>query len=648
MKYLYRILIVAEGTSFPIKDLPKRLKKLLLDVFFQFSVRKDKPIVGWAHSLIFWGFITITIGSMDMVIGGIIPALSIVNTFPNFHDAYLFISDLAILGVVLACCFGLYRRFFLKPSYLTNGVDAKFILFFTIGLMLSLLGLNIFHCAYNPASFSDFFISKHLAELLGVFSLNQGTLFFGVEFFYWLHLLMILIFLVYIPHSKHLHIVTAIPNIFFSRVTDARPLEKTNFEDESLENYGASNVKQLSWKSILDAYTCTECGRCEEVCPATNTGKPLSPKKIINDLRAEILKHSDKILSREKEVIGGFVQENGEISPDVIWSCTTCRACEAKCPIGIEQITPIIESRRNLVQMESKFPKELQTIFKNLETNYAPWAFPHSSRADWCKDLDVKEMSEHPNAEVLYYVGCAGSFDDRAKKVATAIVKLLKMANVDFAILGKEEKCNGDPARRAGNEYMAQMLIKDQVDVLNKYKPRKILAACPHCFNTLKNEYPEFGAQYDVVHHSTFLLNLVQENKIPLLKKESMDRITYHDSCYLGRWNGVYEAPRALLKEAGIKIDEVARSKENGFCCGAGGARMFMEETIGKKVNVNRVEEMMDKRPNVIAANCPFCTTMLSDGIKAKDKQELIVVKDIAEILLDSTVDSKEQSVKGH
>lgn len=644
MHTLYRILRAAEGTSFPITDVPKRFKRILLDVFLQNSVRKHKPIVGWAHSLIFWGFITITIGTMDMIVGALLPSLSMKSIVPSFHGKYLFISDIAILGVTLACCFALYRRFVLKPSYLTNGVDAKFILFFTIGLMLSLLGLNIFHHAYDPTNFNEFFVSSDLARFLGILSLDESTLFFGTEFFYWLHLLMILIFLVYIPHSKHLHIVTAIPNLFFSRVTDARPLEKTDFEDENLKNYGASNVKQLSWKSILDVYTCTECGRCEEVCPATNTGKPLSPKKIINDLRAELMKNSKKILSKD-ENIDAFVQEGGEISPDVIWSCTTCRACESMCPIGIEQITPIIEARRNLVQMESKFPKELQTVFKNLETNYTPWAFPHSSRADWCKDLGVKEMSEYPNAEVLYYVGCAGSFDDRAKKVATAIVKLLKIANVDFAILGKEEKCNGDPARRAGNEYMAQMLIKDQVEVLNKYKPRKILAACPHCFNALKNDYPAFGAQYDVVHHSKFLLDLVSEKKIPLEKSENSARITYHDSCYLGRWNGIYEAPRELLKEVGVKINEVARSKESGFCCGAGGARMFMEENIGKKVNVDRVEEMLEKEPNVIAANCPFCATMLSDGLKSKDKQETVVVKDIAEILLDSVKISEEKRI---
>jgi Fe-S oxidoreductase len=305
--------------------------------------------------------------------------------------------------------------------------------------------------------------------------------------------------------------------------------------------------------------------------------------------------------------------------------------------VFIEQTNLIFETRKNLVLVESKFPPELQTVFRNLENNFTPWAFGHDTRADWCKDLDVKQMADHPTAEVLYYVGCAASFDDRAKKVATAIVSLLKKAGVDFAILGKEEKCNGDPARRAGNEYLAQILIKENVETLNRYKPRKILTGCPHCFNTLKNEYPAFGAQYDVVHHTTFLSDLIKAGKLKP-QKTANGQVTFHDSCYLGRWNDVYDDPRDILKAIPeLNVQEMPRARNKGLCCGAGGARMFMEETIGKRINVERTEEAIGTGAKVIAAACPFCSTMLTDGVKSKEQQDNVVVKDLAEILDEAT-----------
>lgn len=632
-------LLKAAPASGPIDRVPERVLLFLKDVLWQASVRRNKPLVGWAHTFIFWGFLIITVGTFEMMVEGIFHGINLSSLSPGLHAAYILISDIAIVGVLLGVVFGFYRRLVLKPHYLTNGLDAKLILIFTGLLMLTLLGYNAYRIPLEPEALinSYFVVSAPLAHVLGIHTTSMEAAFLGTEVFYWGHLLMVLGFLVYIPNSKHLHVLAAAPNVFLKRLDAERPFPKTDFEDESLESYGIAKSTELPWKNVLDLYACTECGRCEEMCPAAQTGKPLSPKKIIHDLKVDLLNHAQKIRSGEGlDAIPGFVQENGEISPDVVWSCTTCRACEVACPVGIEQITPIIESRRNLVQMEAKFPAELQTVFKNLENNFTPWAFPADSRADWCKELDIKQMADHPKAEVLYYVGCAGSFDDRAKKVATAIVKLLKLANVDFAILGKEEKCNGDPARRAGNEYLAQMLIQENVETLNRYKPRTILAACPHCFNILKNEYPAFGAQYDVVHHSKFLRDLVTSGKIPVDNK-SNERITYHDSCYLGRWNDEYSAPRDLLKAAGVKLDEVARNQKQGLCCGAGGARMFMEETIGKRVNVERTEELLGKKTKTIAANCPFCTTMITDGLKAEDQQDAVVVKDIAEILLEAT-----------
>jgi Fe-S oxidoreductase len=449
-----------------------------------------------------------------------------------------------------------------------------------------------------------------------------------------MHLLLVLGFMMYIPRSKHLHILAAGPNIFFKHLGTPKAIEVTNLEDENATSFGLGKVTDLSWKGALDLLSCTECGRCEESCPADMTGKPLSPMRLIHDMKMELFAQKQHVLGGKTDEIPAVVRTESGITDDVIWACTSCRACEEACPVNIEQTNIIFEARKNLVLMESRFPAEMQTVFRNMENNYTPWAFGHDTRADWCRDLNVKQMADHPTAEVLYYVGCAGSFDDRAKKVATAIVNLLKKANVDFAILGKEEKCNGDPARRAGNEYLAQMLIKENVEALNKYKPKKILTGCPHCFNTLKNEYPAFGAQYDVVHHTTFLEGLIQEGKLKPKQNPETGEITFHDSCYLGRWNDVYSAPREILKAIPeLNVKEMPRNKNKGLCCGAGGARMFMEETIGKRINVERTEEALATGAKTIASGCPFCSTMLTDGVKAKDKQDHVHVKDVAEIL---------------
>ncbi len=629
---LYLLMAAAKSPGPSIQEIPKRLLNFLIEVIWQRSVRRDKFTVGLAHTFIFWGFLIITIGTVEMVIEGCFGInLGILSI--NLYGAYLWMADFAIVGVLLGVVFGFYRRLILRPPHLKNSLDAKLILVFTAMLMLTLLGFNVFRIISYPQSvLNEYFIfSSFFAQ--GLMELSSMQAFIGLEFFYWTHLLMVFGFLAYIPNSKHLHILTAAPNVFFQRLELAKPLPKTNFEDESVESYGLGNISELSWKNILDVYSCTECGRCEEACPATITGKSLSPMKIIRDLKEELLENASIILKKGEKALPAIVGIGREISPEVLWACTSCRACETNCPVKIEQLNPIFELRRNLVQMKSEFPSELQTVFKNLENNFAPWAFPHDTRADWCADLGVQQMADHPKASVLYYVGCAGSFDDRAKKVATAIVKLLQMAGVDFAILGKEEKCNGDPARRAGNEYLAQMLIQENVKTLRKYQPRTILAACPHCFNTLKNEYPAFGAQYNVVHHSAFLLDLVKQGKIPTKNQDTT--VTYHDSCYMGRWNGVYEAPRDLLKAAGVKIEEVKRNRKSGLCCGAGGARIFMEETTGKRINVERTQELLATKTKTVALNCPFCTTMITDGIKTEEQQETVVVKDIAEILLE-------------
>lgn len=635
---LMQLLKAAERTGPKIDNYPARIWAVLVDVILQGRVRR-KFMVGIAHTMIFWGFLVITVGTVEMLIEGVVHGFSFGWISRTAYGWYLSIADVMTLAVILGCLFGFYRRFVLKPAYLTNGIDAKLILVFTVALMITLLGMNAFKIALIPESpLNNYFIfSAYFTNAFDLWNWSQPALFFGQEFFYWGHILLVLGFLIYIPGSKHLHVLSAAPNIFFRNLTRERAIEKTDLEDENAESFGMGKATEFSWKNVLDLYACTECGRCEEVCPASKTGKPLSPKKLVHDYKVELIDNYEKVINKEKhEELPSMVREDGEITPDVIWACTSCRACEEACPVNIEQTNLIFEARKNLVLMEAAFPKELQTPFRNLENNFTPWAFGHDTRADWAKELGVKMMSENPDADVLFWVGCAGSFDDRAKKVSTAVVRLLQKAGVNFSILGTEEKCTGDPARRAGNEYLAQMLITENVETLNKYKPKKIIASCPHCFNSLKNEYPEFGAQYETVHHTTYLNELVAAGKLKLEKKTDQ-KITYHDSCYLTRWNGEEESPRALLNFVSDNVVEMKRNRKNGFCCGAGGARMFMEENIGTYVNINRTEEALDTGASTVASGCPFCSTMLTDGVKAKEKQDSVAVKDVAELLDEAT-----------
>jgi Fe-S oxidoreductase len=479
-------------------------------------------------------------------------------------------------------------------------------------------------------------ISAALSKWLYAGGNQNAHIFF--EVFWWMHIVVILGFLNFLPYSKHLHVLTSIPNTFFANLDDIRnTIKPLDLEDESAEIFGVADFEHLSWKQILDGYSCTECGRCTASCPAATVGKSLSPRKIMVDIRRRT---KDKAPLMKQGITEGPEFEktlvHDYISDLELWQCTTCMSCVQECPVMIEHVDSIVDMRRDLVLTESQFPSNLNPVFKSLETNFTPWAFSQADRANWAEGLNIKTMAEDPGGEILFWVGCAGSFDDRYKKVSKAFARIMQKAGVDFRILGTEEKCNGDTARRLGNEYLAQMMIMENVETLNNYKVKKIVTACPHCFHSLGREYKQFGGDYEVIHHSQFIEQLISEGRLELNSTADKNKVTYHDSCYLGRYNNVYDSPRNTLKSiSSLDFVEMERIKSRGFCCGAGGGRMFLEDEEGGKINVERTSEALKTNSDTIASACPFCMTMLTDGVKHFEKNEEVAVKDIAEIVLE-------------
>jgi Fe-S oxidoreductase len=624
------------------QNIGTRIKRVLVVAFGQSKLLRE-PLAGLLHFFIFWGFVILLSAVLEAVIEGIIPRFTLENlgaVFPPLAALQEAVGLLVIISVLI----GLARWYLVPPKrYFGPEVgahvrlDATLILCLILSIVSSMFGANASHMTISGRYPAARFVSVRLAALFP--DRSGATLWY--EVFWWTHLLLVLGFLNYLPHSKHLHVLTSIPNVFFASLDPRGRLSKLDLEDESAETFGAADVADFTWKQILDGYTCTDCGRCTAACPANLTGKLLSPRKIIMNIRARTTELAPVLLSgakAEKSDVIDHVLLDNFITPEELWACTTCRACMQECPVMIEHVPAIVDMRRYLVLTESRFPSELTTTFKNLENNFAPWAFPHESRADWAKGLEVKTMAQAGGkVDVLYWVGCAGAYDKRYEKVSRAMVRLLNAAGVNFGILGTEEKCTGDAARRAGNEYLAQTLMTENVATLNKCKFKKILTTCPHCFNTLKNEYTQFGGNYDVVHHTEFLSGLLRTGELKV-RSDISGKTTFHDSCYLGRYNSIYDAPRMLLESTGARLAEMPRSRDKGLCCGAGGARMFMEETVGKRVNIERAEEALALHPQTIATSCPFCMTMMTDGVKAKDAEDSTHVRDVAEVLADALI----------
>lgn len=647
--------------------LDDRIGEFFKVVLGQSGVLRD-PLPGIAHFFTFWGFIIIQIGLLDLIVR----AFGFQIPFIGGNPAFVATLDIFVLLVVVALVFFALRRSIFHPKQLESFRHSLWDGYIILGLILIVLVTLALTEAFEYAA-SNGEAWSLFGQWIGPWFSNLGTTTNTVLFrvCWWLHIATVLYFLCYLPSSKHLHLLATPFNVFFRsyKPKGALPLLE-NIEER--EDYGVSRSEQFTWKQLLDGYACTECGRCNTVCPATNTGKPLLPKEIILGVKEALFANSAEILGKESLWVnlgplgtrsGSMMREKepeplvgGAISTEALWACTTCSACMEICPVSIEHVPKIVDMRRHLVMEESDFPQEVTSLLNNIERNGNPWEISNDKRAEWAAGLDIPLLAENPDADVLYWVGCMGSFDQRNKKVATAVAKVLKAAQVNFAILGPEESCTGDPARRIGHEYLWQMQAQQNIETLDGYgfnrskneqnghnghangaalaKHRTIITACPHCFNTLGNEYPQLGGDYEVVHHTVFIDRLLSEEKLTLPEGFDQRKLTYHDPCYIGRYNDVYDEPRRVLTVLNNNgVTEMARNRNKSFCCGGGGGRAWMEEKVGKRVNQTRMKEALNTGAEVLAAACPFCITMFDDGIKSIEAEDQMQIEDIAEIV---------------
>lgn len=712
----FRLLQVGR-TSDRLDHLTTRLRGTWRYAFRQEKMDYYSP-AGAAHKLIFAGFVVLTVRTLVLWGRGFSAPFNLWVLGPSepLGSVYEFAKDCLAAAVIGATLVFFYYRLVVRPKRLALTSEALLIL----GIILTMMLADL---TYDGAALvlasqrGPFCIASEHAGSTGVCAtiatitapleaerwegawsawpgpasslvalslqrLSPGALTWIARTGFWTHVTLVLLFLNLLPHSKHFHVITAIPNVFLRALTPAGRLEPmADGAEQLMEKVGAASeapdplavpigvarMDHFTWKSLLDFYTCTECGRCSDNCPAHRTGKVLSPKQMTIALRDYLYAHEERFISEPLpgDVVPGEAHDPppartsdpGEppraegphpgsvdlvpnvIHPDVLWACTSCRACEEQCPVLISYVDKIIDMRRNLVMVRGEFPHQLAKPFQGMESNGNPWNLPRADRGGWAEGLEIPMLADRPASPVLFWVGCAASYDDRAKRIARATAKLLKQAGVDFAILGLEENCTGDPARRAGNEFLFATLAEANAATINGYGDqggaRTIVTTCPHCFNTLKNEYPDFGLkEAEVVHHTDFLLGLVAEGRL-VPTKPVEGRVVYHDSCYLGRYNGVYDPPREVLRRIpGLTLVEPEYwTKQRGLCCGAGGAQMWMEEQNQDRVNVRRTLQLVDTGATTIASACPFCMTMLTDGLKSKSLEERIEQLDVAELL---------------
>jgi Fe-S oxidoreductase len=667
---MYRVFSFMKFTKkHDIKNIPKRFGIMMEVAIGQTKIFR-KPLIGFAHALVFWGFLVILVGSIEMVIDGLFGTERVLSFFGPFYDfifatgdVFAFIIAIAILAFLFRRVFMHIKRFYGPEMKPISKIDANAALSIIFILMISLLGMNVFYVLMQQSLHEEIAGVYPVSEIVaGWFTLPSGINFhLWHEINWWAHILWIFIFANMLPYSKHFHVFMSVPNVFLSRLEPLGYLENmpeitkevkmmmdpnAAFEEpaegeEEAARFGVKDADDTTWKNYLDSLSCTECGRCTAVCPANITGKLLSPRKVMMDLRARMKQKGPGLMKEGKSFDDQKSLIRDYISEEEIWACTTCNACAMECPININQPSLIIDMRRYLVMEESAGPSELNAVFTNIENNGAPWQFSPEDRMKWAEDVNLEvplmadALAEGKKPEWLFWVSSAGAFDDRYKKVSREFIKVLNKLNIDYAVLGIEESDSGDVARRGGNEMLFQMQAMMNIEIMNGYEVKKIVTCDPHDFNTLKNEYPEFGGNYEVWHHSQFLAKLIKEGKVNLNQDLFKDKtITFHDPCYLGRANGEYDAPRDVLKAVEGKKVEMKRCKSFALCCGAGGGQMFKEAEKGnKEVFIERIEDVIETKADIVATACPFCMVMMTDGIKYKNKEEEIKNYDIVELV---------------
>ena len=652
----------------------ERIKLLLRDGLLQIKTFKDL-YPGIMHGLIFFGFLVLIFGAaFDATEFHVAEPLGMPFLTGKFYLVFSFLMDLFGLAVLIGVFLAIDRRYLTKPDRLgykgvpDNTPDDAIVLLLLAGIIITGFIIEALRISvtwqftpWEVWSFAGWTLAKAFAGI------NPVTAKMMHKFTWWIHTFLALGFIAYIPYSRLLHIFTTSANHFMQNMKPVGTIEPIR-DFENAESFGVGQLGEFTWKQIFDADACTRCGRCQDGCPAYLTGKPLSPKKLVQDLKTYWLEKGPAAIAAKKaaavDAEGKPLERNallklvdkvdtlvdeattpagaeppaekamvGEvINLDELWACTNCMYCMENCSSSIEHVPKIINMRQYKVLTEADFAPELQLAYRNMENNSNPWGVGSHLRADWAKELGVKTLAEDPNVEYLFYVGCAGSFDDRGKKVTVAFAKILQAAGVSFGILGTEESCCGDSAMRGGNEYLYQTLAQMNIDAMNRYSVKKIIATCPHGYNALKKDYPNFGGNFEVYHHTEIIADLIAQGKITF-KKPVPGAFTYHDSCFLGRYNNVYEQPRKILGAVpGVRLVEMERNLSKSFCCGAGGARMWMEEH-GEKINDARAKQAMDVKADTIAVGCPFCLTMMSDGLKAHGMEEKMTSLDIAEIV---------------
>lgn len=658
-------------------NVKERWNRIWVMVFGQKKLMKDKKS-GAIHVMFFYGFILVQFGAIDFIWKGLVPGSHL--PLGPLYPAFTFFQEIVTLTILVAVVWAYYRRYIEQLVRLKRGIKNGLVLIFIGGLMLSVLignGMSLIWFGHE-GTWSEPVASLIAAAFAWLPEAGAITIFYIA---WWAHLLFLLTFLVYVPQGKHAHLIAGPANVYLTRVGPAAKPSKIDFEDETQESFGVGKITDFTQEQMIDFYACVECGRCTNMCPATGTGKMLSPMDLILKMRDHLTNHGAAVTSKQPWVpTFAFANTQGNqlalagtgagaeeaaaslayspsligdvITEEEIWACTTCRNCEDQCPVMNEHVDKIIDLRRYLVLTEGKMDADAQRAMTNIERQGNPWGLNRKEKENW-RDLrddvvvpTVKEMKKSGEEfEYLFWVGSMGAFDNRSQKIALSFAKLLNEAGVKFAILGNKEKNSGDTPRRLGNEFLFQELATNNIAEFEKNEVKKIVTIDPHAYNIFKNEYPDFGFEAEVYHHTELLADLVKEGR--LVPKHSVDEtIAFHDSCYLGRYNEVYDAPRDIMKAIpGVNLKEIERNREDAMCCGAGGGLMWMEEETGNRINVTRTEQALAVNPTVISSGCPYCLTMLSDGTKAKEVEETVGTYDVAELLEKSVFGEEKQLV---